>query len=279
MGAAGTAPDDRFGSNNYMKLDYMNGRFSAGLQIDAYLPALQGYEIGQQPGAYHFYLSSKYIQWQDHNYSVRVGDIFDQFGSGLIFRSFEDRQLGFNNSIEGVQGIYRFGDYVEVKGMYGRPRLYTDYADSWVRGADLHISLNDIFGWNAAQFSAEGSYVNRYESLDKDQTIDFASRGLTSPNLNMYSGRLNFDWKGLSLKGEYVYKGKDIYSTVADVAAAGNAILVEAGYNYGPFSISGRPYGDDAFALRLWYGQCTQLPALSDAPVHLPVGQFGTVYR
>ena len=55
----------------------------------------------------------------------------------------------------------------------------------------------------------------------------------------MYSGRLNFDWKGLSLKGEYVYKGKDIYSTVADVAAAGNAILVEAGYNYGPFSISG----------------------------------------
>lgn len=239
LGAAGTAPDDRFGSNNYMKLDYMNGRFSAGLQIDAYLPALQGYEIGQQPGAYHFYLSSKYIQWQDHNYSVRVGDIFDQFGSGLIFRSFEDRQLGFNNSIEGVQGIYRFGDYVEVKGMYGRPRLYTDYADSWVRGADLHISLNDIFGWNAAQFSAEGSYVNRYESLDKDQTVDFASRGLTSPNLNMYSGRLNFDWKGLSLKGEYVYKGKDIYSTVADVAAAGNAILVEAGYNYGPFSISG----------------------------------------
>ena len=102
LGAAGTAPDDRFGSNNYMKLDYMNGRFSAGLQIDAYLPALQGYEIGQQPGAYHFYLSSKYIQWQDHNYSVRVGDIFDQFGSGLIFRSFEDRQLGFNNSIETV---------------------------------------------------------------------------------------------------------------------------------------------------------------------------------
>ena len=114
----------------------------------------------------------------------------------LIFRSFEDRQLGFNNSIEGVQGIYRFGDYVEVKGMYGRPRLYTDYADSWVRGADLHISLNDIFGWNAAQFSAEGSYVNRYESLDKDQTIDFASRGLTSPNLNMYSGRLKFRLEG-----------------------------------------------------------------------------------
>ena len=30
LGAAGTAPDDRFGSNNYMKLDYMNGRFFCG---------------------------------------------------------------------------------------------------------------------------------------------------------------------------------------------------------------------------------------------------------
>ena len=93
----------------------------------------------------------------------------------------------------------------------------------------------------------------------------------------MYSGRLNFDWKGLSLKGEYVYKGKDIYSTVADVAAAGNAILVEAGYNYGPFSISGSFRRLDRMGTMLsLYGSGT---ALSDAPVHLPVGQFGTVYR
>ncbi len=139
---------------------------------------------------------------------------------------------------------------------------------------------------NAAQFSAEGSYVNRYESLDKDQTIDFASRGLTSPNLNMYSGRLNFDWKGLSLKGEYVYKGKDIYSTVADVAAAGNnAILVEAGYNYGPFSISGSFRRLDRMGTMLsLYGSGTgnvlnyTCPSLT-RQYTLPVGQFGTVYR
>ena len=37
-------PDDRFGTNNYLKLDYMNGRFSAGLQMEGFLPALQGYD-------------------------------------------------------------------------------------------------------------------------------------------------------------------------------------------------------------------------------------------
>ena len=36
-------PDDRFGSNNYLKLDYYRGRFSAGVQAEAYLPVLQGY--------------------------------------------------------------------------------------------------------------------------------------------------------------------------------------------------------------------------------------------
>lgn len=237
LGDAGKAPDDKFGSNNYLKVDYTYGRFSAGLQADAYLPALQGYEIGQQPGARKFYLSSKYIRWQDNNFSVLVGDIFDQFGNGLVFRSYEDRQLGFNNSLEGISGSYRFGNYVSLKAMYGRPRLYTDYASSWVRGADLSISLGDIIGSSELQLSLEGSYVNRYESLDKDDMRDFAAMGLTSPNLNLYSGRLNLDWKGLSLRGEYAVKGKDLPSATSEEAVKGSAALAELGYNRRSLSI------------------------------------------
>ena len=240
LGEAGKAPKDHFGSNNYLKADYTYGRFSAGLQADAYLPALQGYEIGQQPGGHKFYLSSKYIQWQDKNFSVLVGDIFDQFGNGLIYRSYEDRQLGFNNSVEGIRGIYRFGNFVELKGLYGRPRLYTDYADSWVRGADLKISIADIAKASELQLTIEGSYVNRYEGLDKDEYVDFAELGLTNPNLNMYSGRLNLDWKGLSLRGEYAVKSTDLSSLNQTEAMKGHASLVELGYYYKGFSFSGQ---------------------------------------
>lgn len=232
-----TTPPDHFGSNNYMKADYTYKKFSAGVQVDAYLPALQGYD-GLQDG-YKFYLSSKYIQWQDRNFEVLVGDIFDQLGNGLIFRSYEDRQLGLNNSLEGVRGIYRFSRFVELKGMYGRPRLYTDYAESWVRALDLRLSMNDVFNWNAVTLSLEGSYVNRYEALDKDEMIDFGQRGLTSPNLNMWSGRLNFDWNGLSLRGEYVTKSKDLTSAIAAKAVSGNAVYGEIGYNYKTLSLSG----------------------------------------
>lgn len=240
LGEAGKAPEDHFGSNNYLKVDYTYGRFSAGLQADAYLPALQGYEIGQQLGGHKFYLSSKYIQWQDKNFSVLVGDIFDQFGNGLIYRSYEDRQLGFNNSVEGIRGIYRFGNFVELKGLYGRPRLYTDYTDSWVRGADLKISISDIAKASELQLSVEGSYVNRYEGLDKDEYLDFAELGLTNPNLNMYSGRLNLDWKGLSLHGEYAAKSTDLSSLNQAEAVKGHASLVELGWYYKGFSLSGQ---------------------------------------
>ena len=176
------------------------------MQAEAYLPALQGYEIGEQDPGYNFYLASKYIQWQDKNFSVLVGDIFDQYGNGLIYRSFEDRQLGFNNSIEGVRAAYNFGKYVSLKAMYGRPRLYAHYAGSWVRGGDVSVSLSDIiFGEkNPANvlLTLEGSYVNRYEKLTKDENIDFADRGLTTPNLNMYSGRVNLDVAGVTFRGE-----------------------------------------------------------------------------
>ncbi len=235
-GLDASIPEDHFGSNNYLKLDYTNGRFSAGVQADAYLPALYGYDIGIY-GNKQFYLSSKYVSWQDRNYGFLVGDIFDQFGNGLIYRSFEDRQLGFNNAIEGVQARYNFNNYVNLKAMYGRPRLYTDYASSWVRGADLSVSLNDIFKMDNILLSLEGSYVNRYQKVEAEDYFDPASMG-AKPNLNMYSGRVNFNWNGLSLQGEYVHKSKDLYDRAFE-AEDGNAILASLSYNYKTFSFSG----------------------------------------
>ena len=235
----GSTPEDHFGSNNYLKVDYSNGRFSAGIQANAFLPVLQGYE--DLADGYKFYLASKYIQWADKNYEILVGDIFDQYGNGLIYRSFEDRQLGFNNSIEGVRAAYNFGSFVQLKGMYGRPRLYTEYASSWVRGADLIVSLADICGiQDNVTLSVEGSYVNRFQKLtlgdDRDKLI-FETAGLDTPNLNMYSGRMNFGWNGLSLRGEYVHKSKDLNLDAVDgMATNGSAIYAEAGYSSGGFS-------------------------------------------
>ena len=248
-------PEDRFGSNNYLKVDYSNGRFSAGIQMNAYLPALVGYE--ELADGYKFYLASKYVQWRDKNYEILVGDIFDQYGNGLIFRSFEDRQLGFNNSLEGVRAAYNFGRYVSLRGMYGRPRLYTEYSKTWVRGADLSVSIAEIIKAPAITFNIEGSFVNRYQDLSQAPEelliIDMATAdqetgegGITflesygiKPNLNMYSGRLNFGWNGLTVRGEYVGKSNDFVDISHTATHKGWAALGEVGYNYKTFSVMG----------------------------------------
>ena len=125
-----SGPEDSFGSNSYLKMDYVNGRFSAGLQLESYLPALYGFELGQQPDVKKFWLASKYIRWNSDWFTIHVGDIYDQMGNGLIFRSYEDRNLGFNNSLEGIQLSFNLNDWFSIKGLYGRPRLYTAYAGS-----------------------------------------------------------------------------------------------------------------------------------------------------
>ena len=238
-GIPGSTPDDHFGSNNYLKVDYNYRKFSAGIQLEGYFPALYGYEIGTQEDPKKLWLGSKYISWDDENFSVLVGNVYEQFGNGLIFRSYEDRQLGLNNSLEGARVSFSLSRYLTVKGVYGRPRLYTDYTGSWVRGMDLSISIADIFKWDSILLSVEGSYINRYESLDKDSFMDFYSLGLDTPQLNMYSGRVNFGWKGLSLKGEYATKSKDLPTSASTKAVKGAAIYAEAIYSYKTFSISG----------------------------------------
>ncbi len=251
--------NNRFGSNDYLKIDYVKGRFSVGVQGEAYLPALQGYDDLRNNGydKPKVMLASKYIQWQDANYSVMVGDVYDQFGNGLIFRSFEDRQLGVNNSIEGGRVTATFGNVVSVKALFGRPRLYSSangysagwigsqYARSTVGGADLSVSLSDIIGSEELMMSVEGSYLNRRERLDRELgglnygTDYFPYFELDNPNTNMYSARLNLDYKGLTLRGEYAGKGKDISpGAVLGTAAKGSAVLAELGYNVGGLSVS-----------------------------------------
>ncbi len=250
-------PEDHFGSNNYLKVDYANGRFSAGIQMNAFMPALLGYDAYKD--GKKFYLASKYIQWRDKNFEILVGDIFDQFGNGLIFRSFEDRQLGLNNSLEGVRAAYSFGRYVTVKGMYGRPKYGTEYSKTWVRGADLSVSLAEIIKASAITWDIEGSYVNRYQSMSQapeswsekyvESTFDpitgmsktyLEYSGIT-PNVNMYSGRMNFGWNGLTVRGEYAHKSKDYFPIKAGIPMAhkGWAALGEVGYNYKTFSVMG----------------------------------------
>ena len=81
-----TVPDGNFGSNNYLKLDYHHSRFTAGIQMEGYAPALVGYSSDLKG----VNLTNYYVNWKDDNFSITAGTVYDQFGSGLLFRTWGD---------------------------------------------------------------------------------------------------------------------------------------------------------------------------------------------
>ena len=224
-----------FGSNDYLKVDYSLGRFSAGIQLDGYLPGLYGYDFytNQQRDSKLTAFLSKYVQWEDTNWGVRLGDIYDQFGNGLIFRSYEDRALAFNNSLAGARAYYNFNNMVNVKVLAGLPRLYDVRSKNVIWGADLSLSISEMAGWYDGLASVEASYVGRH--LGKNDAI-FAIE--TPFVLNMVSGRANFEYAGVSFRGEYAAKlNEDLHNPMLP-AAKGNVVSIDLGYNYKRFSAS-----------------------------------------
>lgn len=221
-------PEDRIGSNNYLKLDYSLGNFSAGIQGELYAPKLQGYPDQYQGGK----ITNKYASWTDDNFFITVGDFYDQYGSGMIFRAYEDRALGVNTSVEGFRAGMNFGDVFAITAMLGRPRLYMDYANTWLRGADATLSLSSIFGWDNHFLALEGSYLSQYDKT-LTQIPDDNMKYPFSPNINAWSGRVAYEWAGLSARVELVGKSPVPITNTngANVPHFGRGQLVELGYS------------------------------------------------
>lgn len=232
-----------FATNNYLKVDWYKDRLSAGMQVEGYFPSLVGFAVSQNKMT----LSNLYLSWKDKSYSVTAGSFYEQFGSGLLFRSWEDRMLGLNNAMLGVRATYGWEDKIAFKAFWGIPRLgkiddntammgYTDsffglgLTDVQVAGADLSVSLSNLLNMDAVNLALEGSVINKHETMAEA----LAAAGCKENNIG-WSGRLNMEYDGFFFKGEYVDAGKQIVSVPAAMngrkAENGNAQLVELGYN------------------------------------------------
>ena len=224
-----TVPDGMFGSNNYLKLDYYNERFSAGVQMEGYSPVLVGYSSELQGIG----LTNYYVSWRDEDFSLTAGSFYEQFGSGLLFRTWEDRALGLNNSVMGARVTYSYNDILNFKALWGAPRFGMKASGTQVRGADLSFVLSNALNMGNTYLALEGSVLDRYEALDIDRAADGCS-----PNTIGWSGRLNLESNGFFFKGEYVDAGEKYYYNTSYAGEGqmyhrknGNAQLVETGYN------------------------------------------------
>jgi|CXWL01.1.fsa_nt_gi hypothetical protein len=212
-------PQDRIGSNNYLKVDYRLQKFSAGIQYEAYLPSLQGYPFVLNESK----LVQKYFSYQETKFGFTIGNFYEQFGSGLIFRSWENRQLGINNAIEGVNIHLKPINSLDFKFIYGKQRRSFENSDGTIRAIDANWHLVNPSQTNKEKtFSMGASFVSRYQQYTGPDP-DF------KPTVNAFSGRLNYADNNNTFSAEYVVKSKDPHVANQQNTNNGKGLLV----NYG----------------------------------------------
>ena len=119
-------------SQNYLDLNFSYKRFTAGFRMEAYLPAL----VGMPNELTGWGLASKYFRYQTKKVSLGIGNHYEQFGSGLILKTQEERDLGMDNSIDGIWGNFRLKN-VKIKVISGKQRLGFRHAYGWLSGVDF----------------------------------------------------------------------------------------------------------------------------------------------
>jgi len=139
-------PPSKSGFNAYSNIIYTQGNFTAGFRYESYLNSVLGFP-GRFKGSGIGY---RYARWSDPEIGVdvTVGNFYETFGAGVLLRSYEDRNLGLDNAMDGVRLLLSPIDGINVKMVYGKQRLDFDSrlinSEGIIRGLDVEISLNDI---------------------------------------------------------------------------------------------------------------------------------------
>jgi hypothetical protein len=220
---------EKWGLNSFAQLDYTNGRISAGVRYEAYEDALLGFDPRYNGQG----IANKYIRYADSTMQIQVGNCYEQFGSGMILRSYWNFQLGTDNSIDGASLRYNPYKGIYIKGIIGHQRYYWGEGAGIVRGADGEIHLNELIpGWDSAKTGIilGGSFVSKYQASN-DPTYVFPQ------NVGASAGRITITNGGFSLYSEYAYKINDPSTVNGYLYNPGQGLITKLSFATRGFSI------------------------------------------
>ena len=224
------AVDEKILSNSFLNLNYTMGNFDFGLRYEAYLNPLLGID-GRYKGQGIAY---RYGTFRSDKIDITAGNYYEQFGSGIIFRAYEERALGLDNAMDGLRVKFRPTDGIEFTGVLGTQRNYWSNGEGIVRGGDLNINLNDLIGGNLSEnwvYSLGGSVVSKFEE-------DQSSLYILPENVFAYSARFNITSFDYSFGAEYAYKINDPNYTNGFNFNDGRGIILNAAMFLKGFSAS-----------------------------------------
>ena len=208
---------------------------------------------------------------------ITVGDVYGQFGSGMVLRLYEDRALGVDNALRGgkIEVTPYKGIYLTALG--GKQRrywnCYTDGAWGWnykqdaVLGANLELGLQEWIPQlqeAGANLSIGGSYVSKYQAKDTIIFIDPNAMQAYMHNLPAWVGagsvRAQLQMKGWNAMVEYAYKAND------------PSILNDYSYKHGEALLMSLSYSQKGLAILAQAKRSNNMSLRSDRQANLMAG-------
>lgn len=214
--------------NSYMNVFYNDGTFKAGIRMESYLPRIQGYPSNFDGTG----LGMRYIGYENDFVDVTLGSIYEQFGTGMAFRTYEDRALGYDNFLDGARIILKPGRGLRIKGVYGYQRhSFLEgkivHSKGLVRGIDAEWNINSFNeNWKDKKFNVTlgTSFVSKYQRDDRDDLI-------LPENVGAYGGRIKMRYQKFTLEAEHIIKEQDPSFDNQEIYNYGHATVINFGYS------------------------------------------------
>ena len=223
--------EDKVLTNTYLDLNLGSKYVDAGARFEFLKYPLPGYEPDFKGwGVPHFY-----VKGHVKNVELTLGDYYEQFGSGFILRTYEERSLGIDNALRGARLNIKPVNGVNLKALTGKQRRYWHHNDALVSGVDLELGLDQFFKsleGHDTHITLGGSWVNKHEDADADAIFVDATHKLNLPEyVNAWDARVNVAHKGFNILAEYAQKSQDPSFDNGYHYGKGNVAMLSTSYS------------------------------------------------
>ncbi|MCY7329653.1 MAG: DUF6029 family protein [Saprospiraceae bacterium] len=189
-GAAGTPQYDyqKFGAESWLNLNYSNWGFDVGVRFDVF----NNSNLLNPTGSYTDEgIGRWYVRKKIDKFDLAGGYLYDQIGSGIIFRAFEERALAIDNALYGIRLGYELHENWKIRAFTGRQkRQFTRYG-TVIRGGVLEGFIKPDSTKNFTLAPGIGVVARTYD----DETVtgvintiaNYAPQDSTSAQYNTYA--------------------------------------------------------------------------------------------
>jgi hypothetical protein len=216
IGAAGIPQYDHqiYGGESWLDLNLGYAGFSGGLRFDLFSNS----NLLNPQSSYSAHGIGKwYLQKSIDKLDLSVGYIYDQIGSGIIYRAYEERAQLIDNALVGAAAKWNFNSNWSLRGFMGKQRNLFETYKSQIKGLAINgfYSPSDTSSWS---ISPGIGFINR--TLDESIVSELAAILGTYEtidqikpfyNTNAISIFNNLSWRDISWYAEYALKPTDIF--------------------------------------------------------------------